>query len=237
MNLAQRPTLLLDFDGTLAPIVATPDAIVVSDELRALIAEAMERLDGRVAIISGRSLEQLDALWGESLNGVTVAASHGLELRSDGLLSAPEPSALFAGLARETQRRFGTQQGVVVELKSFGLGLHYRLAPTLREEIHDWAKECAEDHRLTIQPGDMVFELLLPGANKGEAVRQIMDRQRFAGSSPVYIGDDLTDIPAIIAARKLGGRGIAVGQKIAEHADETLAGPTEVISYIRKLLV
>jgi trehalose 6-phosphate phosphatase len=82
----------------------------------------------------------------------------------------------------------------------------------------------------------MVFELLLPGANKGEAVRQIMDRRRFAGSCPVYIGDDLTDIPAIIAARRFGGRGIAVGQKIAAHADDVLAGPAEVISHIRKLL-
>ena len=116
-----------------------------------------------------------------------------------------------------------------------GLGSATR-TPTLREAVHDWAKECAEDHGLAIQPGDMVFELLLPGANKGEAVRQIMDRRRFAGSCPVYIGDDLTDIPAIIAARRFGGRGIAVGQKIAAHADDTLAGPTEVISHIRKLL-
>ncbi|WP_301750293.1 trehalose-phosphatase [uncultured Erythrobacter sp.] len=236
MTLPQPLALLLDFDGTLVPIVATPDAIVVSDDLHALIAEAMERLDGRVAIISGRSLEQLDALWGESLSGVTVAASHGLELRSDGLLSAPEHSALFARLARATEKRFATQQGVVIELKSFGLGLHYRLAPTLREAVHDWAKECAENHRLAIQPGDMVFELLLPGANKGEAVRQIMDRWRFAGSSPIYIGDDLTDIPAMLAARKFGGRGIAVGRKIAAYADDVLAGPAEVISHIRKLL-
>lgn len=58
----------------------------------------------------------------------------------------------------------------------------------------------------------------------------------FAGSCPVYIGDDLTDIPAIIAARKLGGRGIAVGQKIAAHADDVLAGPAEVMRHIRKLL-
>lgn len=103
--------LLLDFDGTLVPITATPDAIAVSDDLRALMAEAMARLDGRVAIISGRSLEQLDALWGESLSGVTVAASHGLELRSDGLLSAPEHSALFARLARETHKRRWRAQG------------------------------------------------------------------------------------------------------------------------------
>lgn len=236
MTLPQPLALLLDFDGTLVPIVATPDAIAVSDDLRALIEEAMARLDGRVAIISGRSLEQLDALWGESLNGVTVAASHGLELRSDGLLSAPEHSALFARLARETHKCFGAHQGVVIELKTFGLGLHYRLAPRLRAAVHDWARECAEDHHLAIQPGDMVFELLLPGANKGEAVRQIMARRRFAGSSPVYIGDDLTDIPAIIAARALGGRGIAVGQKIAAHADDVLAGPAEVMRHIRKLL-
>jgi trehalose 6-phosphate phosphatase len=236
MTLTQPLALLLDFDGTLVPITVTPDAVRVTDDLHSLMAEVIERLDGRVAIISGRSLAQLDALWGESLSRVTVAASHGLELRSEGVLSTPKHSALFARLARETDKRFGAQRGVVIELKTFGLGLHYRLAPTLREAVHDWVRQCAEDHHLAIQPGDMVFELLLPGANKGEAVRQIMEGRRFAGSCPVYIGDDLTDIPAIIAARKLGGRGIAVGPKIAAHADDVLAGPAEVITHIRRLL-
>jgi trehalose 6-phosphate phosphatase len=237
MTLPRPISLLLDFDGTLVPIGQTPDAICVSGELQDMMALAVERLDGRVAVISGRSLEQLDALWGKALWPVTVAASHGLELRHNGRLRAPPPSSIFARLTRATEARFGARNGVVIELKSFGLGLHYRLAPRLRAQLQEWAEQCADEHDLVVQPGDMVFELRLPGADKGDAVRTIMHRPPFAGSSPVYIGDDLTDIPAIEAARALGGRGIAVGPRIAGAADEVLETPANVIGWLREMLV
>jgi trehalose 6-phosphate phosphatase len=230
-------SLLLDFDGTLVPIEKTPDAICVSGELQALMARAVERLEGRVAVISGRSLEQLDALWGKSLWPVTVAGSHGLELRHNGRLRAPPPAKIFAQLTRATEARFGARNGVVIEMKSFGLGLHYRLAPRLRDQLQQWAEECADEHDLVVQPGDMVFELRLPGADKGDAVRTIMQRPPFVGSRPVFIGDDLTDIPAIEAARALGGRGIAVGQRIAGAADEVLESQSDVLGRLRELLV
>lgn len=234
---ANRPlALLLDFDGTLVPIGATPDAVGVSDRLQALMARAVDRLDGRVAVISGRSLEQLDGLWGKGLWPVTVAASHGLELRRNGRLQAPPPDAIFSRLTRLTEERFGSDRGVVIELKSFGLGLHYRLAPSLREPLRAWAEECAAEHDLLVQPGDMVFELRLPGADKGDAVRAIMRHAPFAGSCPVYVGDDLTDIPAIEAAQALGGRGIAVGERIADAADEMLDGPAAVIDRLARMI-
>ena len=236
MTQAAPLALLLDFDGTLVPIGTTPDAVSVSEELQELMALAMRQLDGRVAVISGRSLEQLDALWGKGLWPVTVAASHGLELRHNGRLRAPPPASIFAHLTRATEARFGARHGVVIELKSFGLGLHYRLAPGLRDKLRDWAEECADEHDLVIQPGDMVYELRLPGADKGDAVRTIMQRQPFAGSRPVYLGDDLTDIPAIEAARSFGGRGIAVGKRIADAADEALCGPEAVLGRIRQLV-
>ncbi len=228
--------LLLDFDGTLAPIGPTPDDIAVTDDLRELIAEAAERLDGRVALVSGRSLDQLDALWGRSLWPVTVAASHGQELRHDGIRRAPPLADIFPRLIREVQARFPSSDGVVVELKSFGLGLHYRLAPGRRDAVRAWTEERAAEHGLVVQPGDMVFELRLPGADKGDAVRTIMRLAPFSGSRPLYIGDDLTDIPAIEAARALGGSGIAVGGRIAGHADAVLASPEAVLEHVRTVL-
>ncbi|MCL9999493.1 MAG: trehalose-phosphatase [Erythrobacter sp.] len=227
--------LLLDFDGTLVPTARTPDGVAVDEELRALIAAACERLEGRLAIISGRSLEQLDGLWGRALWSVTVAASHGLELRHDAHRRVPPPAEIFARLARTTEARFGAAQGVVVELKSYGLGLHYRLAPRLREPVKAWAEECAAAHDLVIQEGDMVYELRLPGADKGDAVHTIMALAPFQGSTPLYIGDDFTDIPAIAAARALGGRGLAVGARIAAHADGVLTSPAAVLEGIRAL--
>ena len=167
---------------------------------------------------------------------MTVAASHGLELRHDGRLQAPPPASIFARLTRETEARFGAANGVVIELKSFGLGLHYRLAPRLRERLQEWAEACADEHDLIVQPGDMVFELRLPGADKGDAVRTIMQRAPFAGSHPVYFGDDLTDVPAMHAARAFGGRGITVGPRIAARGDEALDNPDDVLRRIRALI-
>ena len=232
-----RPlALLLDFDGTLVPTARTPDGVAVGAELKALLSDALERLEGRLAIISGRSLEQLDALWGKTLWPVTVAASHGLEMRHDGRRRAPPPADIFAKLTRATEARFGARNGVVIELKSFGLGLHYRLAPELRAAVHRWAEECAAEHDLVIQEGDMVWELRLPGADKGDAVRAIMHLPEFAGSRPIYMGDDFTDIAAIDAARALGGQGIAVGDRIADAADAVLASPADVHDHIRALV-
>lgn len=228
--------LLLDFDGTLAPIGPTPDDIAVSDELRSLVTAAAERLRGRLALVSGRSLDQLDDLWGRTLWQMTVAASHGLELRHGGHRRAPPPSGIFARLIREVQNRFPVSAGVVVELKSFGIGLHYRLAPDRREAVRAWAEAAAAEHELVIQPGDMVFELRLPGADKGDAVRAIMRLDPFTGSRPLYVGDDLTDIPAIAAAREFGGSGIAVGDRIADHADATLPSPDAVLNGLRALV-
>lgn len=234
--IASRPlALLLDFDGTLVPTARTPDAVQVGSELRALLGAALARLEGRLAIISGRSLEQLDQLWGKTLWPVTVAASHGLEMRHDGQRRAPPPANVFARLTRATEARFGARNGVVIELKSFGLGIHYRLAPELREAVRKWVEECAAEHSLVIQEGDMVWELRLPGADKGDAVRAIMKLPAFAGSQPLYIGDDFTDIAAIEAARALGGQGIAVGDRIGAAADAVLASPAEVHHRIRAI--
>jgi trehalose 6-phosphate phosphatase len=227
--------LLLDFDGTLVPTAPTPDAAIVSEELRLIVAAALERLDGRLAIISGRSLEQLDALWGRALWPVTVAASHGMELRHDGHRRAPPPAGVFPRLARATDAHFGAAQGVVIELKSYGLGLHYRLSPRLRLAVKAWAEDCAAAHDLVIQEGEMVFELRLPGADKGDAVRAIMALTPFLGAAPLYIGDDFTDIAAITAARALGGRGLAVGTRIADHADDVLESPQMVLEGLRAL--
>jgi trehalose 6-phosphate phosphatase len=237
MTSAEPPlSLLLDFDGTLVPTAATPDAVVVPDALRALMVEAMARLEGRIALISGRSLDQLDAIWGRSIWPLTVAASYGLELRHEGHRRAPPPTDIFRRLVADIQQIFPPTSGVVVEVKTFGIGLHYRLAPGKQQAVREWAEAHAAEHHLVIQPGDMVYELRIPGQDKGDAVRAIMRLAPFAASRPHYIGDDLADIPAIAAARSFAGSGIAVGERIAEHADTVLASHDAVVAYIRALL-
>lgn len=218
-----RPlALLLDFDGTLVEIGETPDAVALSAAMAETLADAARRLDGRIAVVSGRSLEQLHRLLPGALAGGVVAASHGQELSVDGAVQAPRPTRLFADLAFEAALHFEDFPGIVIEEKSFGLGVHYRLMPQLRDRAEQWARTQAASHGLIVQQGDMVFELRPGGLDKGDAVRHIMTLDRFRGSAPVFIGDDLTDIPAFEAARALGGTAISVGSRTADHANERI---------------
>lgn len=214
--------LLLDFDGTLVEIGDTPDAVAISPAMADTLAEAARKLAGRIAIVSGRSLEQLNRLLPGALAGGVIAASHGQELSVDGAVQAPRATRLFADLAFEAALHFEDYSGIVIEEKSFGLGVHYRLMPQLRDRAEQWAMAQAAAHGLVVQQGDMVFELRPGGSDKGDAVRAIMALDRFRGSTPVFIGDDLTDIPAFEATRALGGQAISVGTRTADHSDERL---------------
>jgi trehalose 6-phosphate phosphatase len=101
--------------------------------------------------------------------------------------------------------------------------------------VEEWTKAQAAAFDLALQQGDMVFELRPRGSDKGDAVRAIMALERFRFSHPIYIGDDLTDIPAFEAARALGGIGISVGTRVSAHADEHLADVAAVQARIEAL--
>lgn len=228
-------SLLLDFDGTLVDIGSTPDEVIVADAMAQTLASAARRLNGRMAIVSGRSLEQLDALLPPTMASCVIAASHGQELRVDGAVQAPGRTGLFADLAFEATLHFQHSPGIVIEEKTYGLGVHYRLVPELRSRVDDWTLAQAAAYDLAVQHGDMVFELRPRGPDKGDAVRAIMALHRFDGSRPIFIGDDLTDIPAFQAVQALGGRAISVGPRTAEHSDEQLDDVAGVRARIAKI--
>ncbi|MGC6399651.1 trehalose-phosphatase [Sphingomonas sp. FW199] len=203
--------LFLDLDGTLIPIADRPDAVVVPDALPLLLARLAERLDGRLAIISGRSLATIDSLLG--LGMIAASGSHGLELRNtDGTITAvTRPDTLDEALC-ELEVFAGQRPGMLVERKPLGVGIHYRGAPEQADEAEQLVECLASIHRLKVQRGKMVFELRPRGADKGTALRRFMDDPVFAGALPWFVGDDVTDEPAFIAARDLGGGAVLVGE-------------------------
>ena len=202
--------LFLDFDGTLVELAETPDSIRVPEGLGSLLERLKRRLDGRLAIVSGRSLADLERHL--PCQGVDVAGSHGLELRlAEG---AGLPLAVPPGLdeARAEIASFAAcRDGLIVEEKPFGLALHFRLAPEQEAPVLALMEELARRHGLWLQIGSMVVELRAPGANKGDALKALMREPRFAGARPLFVGDDLTDEHAFAAATELGGAGILVG--------------------------
>ena len=225
-----RTALFLDLDGTLAPIAQRPDAVVPSAELTQLLKSASLRLHGRLAVISGRSLQDIDRI----LEGVVVpaAAVHGLVRRNakGAILTLPPHPGL--NLARASLDRLSDRPGILLEDKRLALAVHYRKAPDAEEAILAACRNIAATTGLVLQLGRMVAELRTPGADKGDSVRAFMAEQPFAGAVPVFVGDDLTDEDGFSAAAALGGYGVLVGEERRSAARCRLADVEAVLGWL-----
>jgi len=226
--------LFLDFDGTLVELAETPDAIRVPPTLSPLLGRLAGRLDGRLAIISGRSIADLERHL--ACGGLAVSGSHGLELRlCDG---SHVPLAVPDGLhhARERSARFaGAMPGLIVEDKPFSIAIHYRKVPARAEEVRAFMTRLADETGLILQSGKMVEELRPTGADKGDALRALMREPEFVGARPLFVGDDLTDEHAFLAAAELGGGGVLVGAPRETAAKWRLGGVAEVAGWLERL--
>lgn len=204
-------SLFIDFDGTLVPLVDHPELVRADSELIELLAALHVRFGERLALVSGRSIAQLDAMIGPVVERIALAGSHGAEIRRDGMLvEPPRPEGLDGAIV--DVRAYGAgHPEMIIEEKTQGVAMHYRRAPILEEPVRRRAAAIAERHGLELQLGKMMVELRGPGSNKGEAVTMLMATGPMAGSLPVVIGDDLTDEPALRIAGDMGGFGILVG--------------------------
>lgn len=204
------PALFLDFDGTLVEIADHPDAVVVPSALPGLIARLSDRLGGRLALVTGRSIAALEALVGPL--GVAVAGSHGGEFRPAGLSVAEALAAPLSPHAIERLTRFAEDNGgLLVEPKPYSIAVHYRRHPEALNGLLACAEGVRQELGLTLKHGKQVIELAMPGSDKGSAVTRFMELEPFAGSRPFFIGDDVTDEDAFAAISRLGGDGVLVG--------------------------
>lgn len=230
-DLLNGASLFLDFDGTLVEIASRPEAVVVGEELRSLLIRLRDRLDGRLAIITGRPLGDIDRLI-HPLQ-LPVAGSHGLEHRhaNGETVAADRPERLDFALT-ELRRVESANPGVLVEPKPLGVAVHFRGAPEAEGEVRQSAEEIAEASGLQLQPGKMVIELRAAGGNKAAGLRALMGAPPFAGTRPVFIGDDCTDEPGFAEARRLGGDGIYVGEPRETEAGFRLGSVADVLSWL-----
>jgi trehalose 6-phosphate phosphatase len=229
-DLLAGASLFLDFDGTLVELAATPDAVAVAPELPGLLERLAARLPGGVAIVSGRPVHEVRALIAPA--ALVIAGSHGLEIAdSDGTVHAPDrPAALDAALA--AAHDLAAHDGMLVEDKPFGVGLHYRRAPHAGDAAAAFADRLAARHGLVVQHGKMVVELRLPGRDKGAAVDLLMTEPERRHARPVFMGDDVTDEAGFHAARALGGAGVLVGAPRATAASYRLAGVADALAFL-----
>ncbi|MEG3176542.1 trehalose-phosphatase [Sphingomonas sp. RB3P16] len=231
LPLLRDAALFLDFDGTLVELAARPELVSVDSRLAALIPRLADALDGRVALLSGRSVGDILALFGDL--PLTIAGSHGAEVRwHDGRMTLPErPAALDRILSIMTDFA-DTSPGLLVETKALGAALHYRGAPDRAEAAHALARTLAAETGLHLQTGKMMVELRVGGADKGTALNRLMALAPMAGHAPVFLGDDDTDEPAMVAAAALGGAGILVGAPRATSAAYRLPDVASTLAWL-----
>lgn len=230
--LFEGASLFMDFDGTLVEIVDRPDAVSVDEPLRDLLAALSSAFEGRVAIVSGRSLNQIDELLGLIAKTLALSGSHGIEHRCHGVTTRPvRPRTLDAAI-NALCAFVAPRPGTIVETKSYSVALHYRQAPSLEASAREIATRLADELDLRLELGKMVVELRVAGGDKGVAVRRLMARPPMAGSRPLFIGDDLTDEKGFEAVRALGGAGILVGEGRASAAEFGLPDVASVRAWL-----
>lgn len=204
----------LDVDGTLLEHADTPDAVRVDDPMRALLADLRVGAGGALALISGRSVADLDRLFAPL--ALPAAGQHGAE-RRDGA-GAFHRHAFDPAPVRRAAGRIGAfaarHTGLVFEDKGLNLALHYRLAPQLAHEVEALMREIASalGDAFELQRGKMVLELRVGGRDKGTAIEAYMSEPPFRGRVPVFVGDDLTDEFGFGVVNRLGGVSVKVGE-------------------------
>ncbi|HEY6434226.1 MAG TPA: trehalose-phosphatase [Acetobacteraceae bacterium] len=222
MSLEQLPpldktALLLDVDGTLLDFAATPLEVSVPAGLPEILATVKRRLGGALGMISGRPVEQVDALFGDIPEA--IAGEHGGAVRHSphGPVERPPLPAPSATWLIEAEALARTYPGTLLEHKARGFVLHYRQAPEAGAALRDAISKLIEaDPGFVLMPAHMAWEVRPRGADKGSAVTTVMNHPPFTGRLPVFVGDDATDRDAVRAAKNMGGVGLMVAEAFGD---------------------
>ena len=234
-GIALGSSLLLDFDGTLVDLADDPWAVELPPALPDLLARLSMALGGRLALVSGRSVETLRGSFG--FDGIAIVGSHGLEISRDGgAIERLVPPSTLAEVIAALHDYAAVRPGMLVEEKPLGAALHYRQAPQEEAGAQAEAERIAVRHGLTVQHGKMMAELRPAGADKGSGIAALMEGAPFAGSLPLFIGDDLTDEHGFRRVAALAGHGILVGDRAESAAHYRLADVASVHTWLEAVL-
>lgn len=227
--------LFFDVDGTLVDFVADPATALIPRALQKTLAELSTALAGALAIISGRSIADLDRLFAPLQ--LPLAGQHGAEARRDGTISilAPATSALASILA-PVYAFAETRPAIRIEDKGLSVAIHYRGAEESRDALAALLDDAMARHGSDYEllASHLAFDVRPRTANKGFAVEWFMAAAPFAGRTPIFIGDDRTDEDGFAAVLARGGHAIKVGGRGTSIAPWHLAAPEELWRWLER---
>ena len=227
--------LFLDVDGTLIEFAPRPEDVLVPEDLAQTLQAAAQRLGGALALVSGRSIAELDKLF----SPVRLPASglHGAEMRSDPGKPATVPAALPPSVIDEIRHELTGIGGVLLEDKRASIAVHYRAAPAHAAELYDILARYigrAGTPALDLMVGELVYELKPFGFDKGSAISLFLQSPPFSGRRPVFVADHPIDQAAFAMATALGGMGLSVGRQLPGAAG-WFSSPAAVRSWLKTL--
>ena len=239
--------LFLDYDGTLTPIVDTPEKAVLHREVKEILKKLTINSKCKIAIISGRSLKDIKNKIG--LNNIFYVGNHGLEIEGGKIKfesrNSSEIKLIIRQIREDLSNRLSTFKGVFIEDKGLTLSFHYRLADkkgmTSIKKIFDEVTHLyLTQNKIKINPGKMVYDIKpLVTWNKGTAVLLLLEQQRTLIREepviPIYIGDDVMDEDAF-EVLKDKGLTIFVGEPCKSKARNYLKDHTEVTKFLNQIL-
>lgn len=212
-DFARDWALFLDVDGTLVELAEHPRAVHVEPRLIEELGRLQRLAEGAVALVSGRSVGELDRLFAPL--HLAIAGQHGAELRhANGKTDLERPLIAAAAAARRALAALAARnEGLYFEDKGVALAVHYRRVPQLESLVERTIGEVARSSagEFVMQQGKMVRELVPHGKNKGGAIAQLMRESPFSGRIPIFVGDDVTDEEGFALVGRLAGHAIKVG--------------------------
>jgi trehalose 6-phosphate phosphatase len=231
--------ILLDIDGTLLELKPTPREVFVPEGLSATLHGLIEKTSGAMALVSGRSLNDIDLIFAPDL--FPAVGGHGAEMR---LGSSDEAVAVHAPpLDKELKRRLATiaklSPGILLEDKGYSLALHYRLAPHAEQAIYEAVSLIRADlpnAPIEVLPGKCVCEIKHSGFTKASGVRELMMHEPFKGRRPLFIGDDVTDETVFAIMPDFNGLAFSVGRH-AQGVAGQFDSPNDVRNFLAQLLL
>jgi trehalose 6-phosphate phosphatase len=248
---------VVDFDGTLSPIVENPEVAVIHHDAPDVLADLSAQVCA-VAVLTGRPARQVLALGGlddvgdaigESGRELVVLGQYGNERWSSNArrVVSPKPPAGLASLIGDLPRLLRRADAVDawVEEKGLAVAVHTRRAADPRgafDRLLPVLSEAAQARNLAVEPGKLVIEIRAGGMDKGLALHRLVDEYDARGV--VFVGDDLGDVPAFEAVGELRDKGMPTllvcsgsdeDSKLRELADVVVAGPDGVMTFLREL--